>query len=474
MAEEKKWIIYTIEDKPPLGESIFLGIQHYLTMFGATVLIPLLLAGAMKMPPGDTALLISTIFLVSGITTWLQSTIGNRLPVIQGGSFSFLPPAFVIIGATVGKGMGFEIAIQQITGAIIIASAFEIILGWSGIIGKVRKYVGPITIGPTIALIGLALYKVGAPVAFAGGKGGSWFVAGLTIIALIVYSQFLGKKSRVFLLFPVLLAIITGWVLAIIISGLGIVGPEHPAYVDWAKVAAAPWFSVMPIIPFKWGFPQFQIALILAMVAAYLASMIESIGDYYAAARISEAPIPTAPMISRGLGTEGIGCLIAGLLQTCNGSTTYSENIGAIGLTRVASRHVVRWGATVMIVLAFITKFGAIFTTMPGPVVGAMYCGLFGMIAAVGLSNLVLCDMTSSRNLFIIGFAFFMGLSLPEYFDKFPLGANWPVGIKWLGDIITTVGKTGMAVGGIIGLVLDNIVPGTEEERGLKAWAEAE
>ena len=474
MADEKKWIIYTIDDKPPVAESIFLGIQHYLTMFGATVLIPLLLAGAMKMPPGDTALLISTIFLVSGITTWLQSTIGNRLPVIQGGSFSFLPPAFVIIGATVGKGMGFEIAIQQITGAIIIASAFEIILGWSGIIGKVRKYVGPITIGPVIALIGLSLYKVGAPVAFAGGKGGSWFVAGLTIISLIIYSQFLGKKSRVFLLFPVLLAIITGWVLASIISVLGIIEPGHPAYVDWAKVAAAPWFSVMPIIPFKWGFPQFQIALILAMVAAYLASMIESIGDYYAVARISEAPTPTSSMISRGLGTEGIGCLIAGLLQTCNGSTTYSENIGAIGLTRVASRHVVRWGATVMIVLAFITKFGAIFTTMPGPVVGAMYCGLFGMIAAVGLSNLVLCDMTSSRNLFIIGVAFFMGLSLPEYFDKFPLGASWPVGIKWLGDIITTVGKTGMAVGGIIGLVLDNIVPGTEEERGLKAWAEAE
>ncbi|OEU82541.1 MAG: xanthine permease [Desulfobacterales bacterium S5133MH4] len=473
MADEKKWIIYTIEDKPPVGESIFLGIQHYLTMFGATVLIPLLLAGAMKMPPGDTALLISTIFLVSGITTWLQSTIGNRLPVIQGGSFSFLPPAFVIIGATVGKGMGFEIAIQQITGAIIIASAFEIILGWSGIIGKVRKYVGPITIGPVIALIGLSLYKVGAPVAFAGGKGGSWFVAGLTIISLIIYSQFLGKKSRVFLLFPVLLAIITGWVLASIISVMGIIEPGHPAYVDWAKVAAAPWFSIMPIVPFKWGFPQFQIALILAMVAAYLASMIESIGDYYAVARISEAPTPTSSMISRGLGTEGIGCFIAGLLQTCNGSTTYSENIGAIGLTRVASRHVVRWGATVMIVLAFITKFGAIFTTMPGPVVGAMYCGLFGMIAAVGLSNLILCDMTSSRNLFIIGLAFFMGLSLPEYFDKFPLGASWPVGIKWLGDIITTVGKTGMAVGGIIGLVLDNIVPGTEEERGLKAWAEA-
>jgi nucleobase transporter 1/2 len=472
MAQEKKWIIYTIEDKPPIGESIFLGIQHYLTMFGATVLIPLLLAGAMKMTPGDTALLISTIFLASGITTWLQSTIGNRLPVIQGGSFSFLPPAFVIIAATVGKGMGYEIAVQQITGAIIIASAFEIVLGWTGVMGKVKKYVGPVTIGPTIALIGLALYKVGAPVAFSGGLGGSWLVAGLTIIALIVYSQFFGKKSRLFLLFPVLLAIVTGWVIAIIISAVGWVGPGHPAFVDWAKVAEAPWVSYMPIVPFKWGVPQFKIALILAMVAAYLASMIESIGDYYAVARISEAPTPTASMISRGLGTEGIGCLIAGFLQTCNGSTTYSENIGAIGLTRVASRHVVRWGATVMIILAFITKFGAIFTTMPSPVVGAMYCGLFGMIAAVGLSNLVLCDMTSARNLFIIGFAFFMGLSLPEYFAANPMGETWGW-FKWLGDIITTVGSTGMAVAGLIGLTLDNIVPGTEEERGLKAWVEA-
>jgi uracil-xanthine permease len=473
MAEEKRWIIYTIEDKPPTGESIFLGIQHYLTMFGATVLIPILLAGAMKMPPADSALLIATIFLVSGITTWLQSTIGNRLPVVQGGSFSFLPPAFVIIGATVGKGMGFEIAIQQITGAIIIASAFEIVLGWTGIMGKVKKYVGPVTIGPTIALIGLALYKIGAPSAFAGGLGSSWFVGGLTLLALILYSQFLGRTSRVFLLFPVLLAIVTGWVIAIIVSAVGWVQPGDPAYVDWSKVAAAPWVSAMPIVPFKWGVPQFKIALILAMVAAYLASMIESIGDYYAAARISEAPVPTASMISRGLGTEGIGCLIAGFLQTCNGSTTYSENIGAIGLTRVASRHVVRWGATVMIILAFITKFSAIFTTMPGPVVGAMYCGLFGMIAAVGLSNLVLCDMSSARNLFIIGFAFFMGLSLPEYFGQFPMGADWPVSVKWIGDIITTVGSTGMAVGGLIGLALDNIIPGTDEERGLKAWADA-
>jgi xanthine/uracil permease len=292
-------------------------------------------------------------------------------------------------------------------------------------------------------------------------------------VALIFYSQILREKARLFLLFPVLLAILTGWAIATILSVTGAIPPNHPAYVDWAKVGASPWFSLEPIKPFKWGFPDFKVSLILAMIAAYLASMIESIGDYYACARISEAPIPTAKMISRGLGTEGIGCFIAGVLQTCNGSTTYSENIGAIGLTRVASRTVVRYGATVMIILAFVGKFGAVFTTLPAPVVGAMYCGLFGMIAAVGLSNLMLCDMSSSRNLFIIGFAFFMGLSMPEYFNAHPLGTNWPDSVRWIGNIITTVGKTGMAVGGIFAVILDNLVPGTLEERGLKAWEEA-
>jgi nucleobase transporter 1/2 len=143
------------------------------------------------------------------------------------------------------------------------------------------------------------------------------------------------------------------------------------------------------------------------MLAGYLASMIESIGDYYACARISEAPVPTGRMISRGLGAEGLGCLVAGILQTCNGTTTYSENIGSIGLTRVASRRVVRCGAVVMLIIPIVAKFGAILATLPQPVVGAMFVGLFGMIASVGLSNLQIVNLNNSRNLFIIGISFF-------------------------------------------------------------------
>ncbi|MFQ5838681.1 MAG: uracil-xanthine permease family protein [Thermoplasmata archaeon] len=459
---EEKRIIYTIDDKPPLQESIFLGIQHYLTMFGATVSIPLLLAFAMEMPPTDTSLLISAIFFVSGIATLLQTTIGNRLPVVQGGSFSFLPPTFVIIGATVGEGMGFEIAIQQITGAIMVASAFEIILGYTGIMGKIRRFIGPVTIGPTIALIGLALFGVGAPFA-----GQHWGVALVVIIAIILYSQIFSRRSKIFMLFPILLAILTGWVVAAALSGAGVFVSGDAAYVDPGKIEAAPW--IVAPIPFRWGLPQFIPAFILGMLAAYLASMIESIGDYYAVSRISEAPIPTEATISRGLGTEGVGCLIASIFQSCNGSTTYSENIGAIGLTRVASRYVVQIGAISMIVFSIFGKVGGFFSTMPVPIIGAMYMALFGLIAAVGLSNLMLCDMGSPRNLFIVGFIFFAGLSVPAYFAETPAVFD----PQWVADIVTTIGSTGMAVAAILGIILDNLIPGTREERGLVAWDKA-
>ena len=119
-----------------------------------------------------------------------------------------------------------------------------------------------------------------------------------------------------------------------------------------------------------------------------------------------------------------------------------------------------------MLVLGGFGKFGALFTTIPQPIVGGMYCAMFGMIAAVGLSNLQFVDLNSARNLFILGFAFFMGLSVPEYFLANPLRFN----PGWLSDILNTLGNTGMAVGAICALVLDNTIPGTDEERGLTAW----
>jgi nucleobase transporter 1/2 len=194
--------------------------------------------------------------------------------------------------------------------------------------------------------------------------------------------------------------------------------------------------------------------------------MVESVGDYYACSRLAGAPIPNSKTINRGIGMEGVGCLVAGVFGTGNGTTSYSENIGAIGLTRVGSRRVVQIGAVLMIGLAVFGKFGALFTTIPEPIVGGMYCAMFGMIASVGLSNLQFVDLNSARNLFILGFAFFMGLSVPEYFGSNPVEFS-PL---WVAEVVNTLGNTGMAVGALCALVLDNTIPGSTEERGLTAW----
>jgi len=462
-------LIYSIEDRPPPLETVALGFQHYLTMFGSTVAIPLLLAPALGMTdPNDVAMLIGTMFFVSGITTLLQTTIGNRLPIVQGGTFSFLGPTFTIAGMAALANAGWQVRMHHIQVAIMAGAVVQMIIGYSGLVGALLRFVGPVTIAPTIALIGLSLFEFGAPIA-----GTDWVTGGLTIFLIILFSQYMRSVHRGFELFPILLAIVGAWAVAGAMTLAGVYGEGDPSYVSFTTVAAADWVRVP--YPLQWGIPEVKgsvfVAGFVGILAGYLASMIESIGDYYACARLAGAPVPDKKVVNRGIGTEGLGCFIAGLFGTGNGTTSYSENIGAIGLTRVGARVVVQAGAALMLVLGAIGKFGAVFTSIPQPIVGGMYCAMFGMIAAVGLSNLQFVNLNSARNLFIIGFAFFMGLSLPTYFSNNPL--DLVSSLDWLEGIINILGQTGMAVGAFIALLLDNTIPGTDEERGLTAWSGA-
>lgn len=459
----KNKLIYSIDDIPPLAEVVPLGFQHYLTMFGSTVAIPLILKDHLGI--GDDslalALLISTMFFVSGITTLLQTTFGNRLPLIQGGSFSLLSPAMTVCAMAHLNSVGWEVRMQHLQGAIILGGIAEALIGYSGLVGRLLKFVGPITIAPTIALIGLALYQYGAPKA-----GLHWGLGGLTIGLIILFSQYLKNTHRAFELFPVMLGILLAWATAWALTKCGVFEAGSPAAVKSTGIREAAWFDVP--MPFQWGLPKFGLAAFVGMFAGFMASIVESVGDYFACARLAGAPVPNKRSVSRGIGMEGIGCVIAGIFGTGNGTTSYSENIGAIGLTRVGSRRVVQVGALIMIVLACFGKFGAVFTTIPEPIVGGMYCAMFGMIASVGLSNLQFVDLNSARNLFIIGFAFYMGLSMPVYFAQHPL--DFGENLRWLTDIGNTLGKTGMAVGALIAFTLDNTIPGTAAERGLTAW----
>ncbi|EDO33581.1 predicted protein [Nematostella vectensis] len=220
--------------------------------------------------------------------------------------------------------------------------------------------------------------------------------------------------------------------------------------------------------PGQWGTPTVSAAGVFGMLAGVLASMIESVGDYYACARLSGAPPPPKHAINRGIGVEGIGCLITGLWGSGNGTTSYSQNIGAIGITKVGSLRVIQYAGLILVVLGVVGKIGALFTIIPDPFVGGVFMVMFGMVAAVGISNLQFINLNSSRNLFIIGVSLMLGFALPWYLNKHP--ETIATGSQGIDQIVTVLLKTSMAVGGITGLILDNALPGTPEERGILLW----
>ncbi|PIO38206.1 hypothetical protein AB205_0115260 [Aquarana catesbeiana] len=253
-------------------------------------------------------------------------------------------------------------------------------------------------------------------------------------------------------------------------SWLCINGSSYVCYLcrlkDLWNIAKQDFFIVLTEVQLLWGLPTVSAAGVIGMLSAVVASIIESIGDYYACARLSCAPPPPIHAINRGIFIEGLSCVLDGVFGTGNGSTSSSPNIGVLGITKVASRRVIQYGAAFMLLLGMIGKFSALFASLPDPVLGALFCTLFGMITAVGLSNLQFVDLNSSRNLFVLGFSIFFGLMLPSYLKQNPL----VTGIAEIDQVLNVLLTTAMFVGGCTAFILDNTIPGTPEERGIKKW----
>uniref|UniRef100_A0A8B9L3B9 Solute carrier family 23 member 2 n=1 Tax=Astyanax mexicanus TaxID=7994 RepID=A0A8B9L3B9_ASTMX len=487
-------MIYTIEDTPPWYLCVFLGLQHYLTCFSGTIAVPFLLSEAMCVgfDQWATSQLIGTIFFCVGITTLLQTTIGCRLPLFQASAFAFLAPARAILSLEKWNAIPritellhtehiWYPRIREIQGAIIVSSLVEVCIGALGLPGLLLKYIGPLTITPTVALIGLSGFQA------AGERAGKhWGIAMLTIFLVLLFSQYArnvqlpfpvykAKKGwtsyrlQLFKMFPIIMAILVSWFLCFIFTVTDVFPPERDKYGFYARtdarqgiLAAAPWFKVP--YPFQWGFPTVSAAGVIGMMSAVVSSIIESIGDYYACARLSAAPPPPVHAINRGIFVEGLSCVLDGLFGTGNGSTSSSPNIGVLGITKVGSRRVIQYGAVLMLLLGTVGKFSALFASLPDPVLGALFCTLFGMITAVGLSNLQFVDLNSSRNLFVLGFSIFFGLVLPSYLRGNPL----VTGIVEIDQVLNVLLTTAMFVGGSVAFILDNTIPGTPEERGIR------
>uniref|UniRef100_A0A9L0JZA6 Solute carrier family 23 member 1 n=1 Tax=Equus asinus TaxID=9793 RepID=A0A9L0JZA6_EQUAS len=480
---------------------------HFLTALGGLVAVPLILAKDLCLQHDSLtqSYLISTMFFVSGICTLLQVLLGVRLPILQGGTFAFVAPSLAMLSLPAWKCPEWTLnasqvntsspefteewqkRIRELQGVIMVASCVQILVGFSGLIGFLMRFIGPLTIAPTISLMALPLFHS------AGNDAGThWGIAAVTIFLIVLFSQYLknvavpmpiyGREKKLhtskfylFQVFPVLLALCISWLLCFVLTVTNALPAAPTAYGYQARtdtkanvLSQAPWFRFP--YPGQWGLPTISPAGVFGITAGVISSIVESIGDYYACARLVGAPPPPKHAINRGIGIEGLGCLLAGAWGSGNGTTSYSQNIAALSITRVGSRMVIVAAGCVLLVMGVFGKIGAAFATIPTPVIGGMFLVMFGIIAAVGISNLQYVDMNSSRNIFVFGFSIFCGLAVPNWVNKNPEMLH--TGILQLDQVFQVLLTTDMFVGGFLGFLLDNTIPGSPEERGLLTWSQ--
>ncbi|XP_067936878.1 solute carrier family 23 member 2-like [Watersipora subatra] len=522
--EHKANIFYDINTTPPWHLCIAIGLQHLLVFMSGAVGLTFALAPMVCIRVGpetnDVAKseILGTLVFTCGIATLLQTIFGSRLPIIQGASASFLPPAFailsnfgdcptllpagtnltdyllhnqnttetIIVNGSEEHDLVWKTRIRALQGGIMVASLVEIFLGFSGLLGYLLRFIGPMVIAVTITLIGLPLFPLANSYA-----ASQWGISMLCVALMLIFTQYLGnvkvtrcRRGRgehkasggypIFKLLAVMLTIVVAYIICIILTYTNVFpdDKQHPFYrarTDFrlSVLSNAKWFRVP--YPGEFGMPTVTIGACFGMFAGVLASMVESVGDYYAAARISGAPVPTAAALNRGIGIEGFGSLLSGVIGSGCGLTSYSMNIGAMNTIQVGSRRVIEVAALSMIVLSVLGKFCALFVTIPDPILGGIYIVLFGMLVSIGMSNLQHVDLNSPRNHFIIGTSMMLGLTVPAW-----VKANTDqiqTGCREVDEVLVVLLSTNMFVGGVAAFFMDNTISGTLEERGMLVWA---
>ncbi|KAL5021812.1 hypothetical protein ScPMuIL_000967 [Solemya velum] len=492
---------YGVEDVPAPHLCFLFGFQQAAVCIGGTLSVPFILASTLCADGREdvTSQLLGITLFMCGVATLLQTTIGVRLPIIQGGSHTFIAPIIAMMLLDQWKCSNIEIdpttnrtdpdawqaRMREVQGNLMLASLTQVVVGCSGLAGFFLRFVGPLTIAPTISLIGLSLIEV-VELFCQPQWGISIMSATLIVIFSIVlyrvtipfpaYSREKGCyiiNFHFFGLFSIILALGLSWLFCFILTETDSLTtnstlPSYNARTDskGSIISSAPWFDFPLPLPF--GTPTFSAAGYVGMLAATLSSIIESIGDYFASARISGAPPPPPSALNRGIAIEGASSIISGLVGAGHGTTSYSENIGEIAITKVGSRRAFQAAALIMIFCGIFSKIGAVLASIPDPVIGGSLIVDFGLVISIGISSLQFCDMSSLRNLTIIGVSFMMGLMIPDWLKKHP--AKIDSGYEEFDQVVRVLGGTASFVGGFIGFLLDNLLPGTEEERGIKKW----
>ena len=422
-----------IYDARELGvpRMLVLGLQHLFAMFGATVLVPILVTSY------GLPLSIQTTLLFAGLGTLLFHLCTKlKVPAFLGSSFAFLGGFEAVAQLNVGKFANMTGAekLPYALGGIVVAGLLYLVLALLfKLVGakKVMRFFPPIVTGPIIILIGLNLS--GSAISNASTN---WWLA-LCAIAIIIVANIWGKGM--IKIIPILLGVVGSYIIALIFN-----------QVDFTEVGKADLVGLQQFVIAK-----FDLTSILVMAPIAIAAMMEHIGDISAISSTTGKNFIEDPGLHRTLLGDGLATAMAGMFGG-PANTTYGENTGVLALSKVYDPRVIRLAAVYAIILSFSPKFDALVNSIPAAIVGGVSFVLYGMISAVGVRNVVenKVDLTKSRNLIIAAVIFVSGL-----------------GFSSTGGITFTVGGaditlTGLAIAALAGVLLNAILPGNDYEFG--------
>lgn len=428
MYQEK--LLLDVNERPNVSKWIILALQHVFAMFGATILVPILVNSA----AGETVLTIPVALVTSGIGTliYILCTKGKS-PVYLGSSFAFIVP----LSAAFLKG-GISGAM---TGVMAVGLIYILVALLIKLIGKdwINKLLPPVVIGPMIMIIGLGLAPSAiSQIGIGSGDEISWKCIVVALITFLTIAIVMVRGKGFLKIIPFLIGLIVGY-LASICLGL----------VDFAPVLEASFFSFPSfVVPFLSYTPSFSAILTIAPIA--LVTMAEHIGDHTALSAIIGKNLLKEPGLDRTLLGDGIATFVAGFLGG-PANTTYGENTSVVGMTRIASVWVIGLAAVIAICLGFLGKFTALVSTIPNAVLGGVSLLLYGFIAVNGLKVLIQnqIDFGKSKNIIVASTMLVLGLG----------GATISIAS---GDLSLTI--SGMSLAAIIGILLNLFLPDDTEE----------
>ena len=417
---EKKKMMYDVNEVPPIGKWIVLAFQHVFAMFGATILVPILVNSA----AGEEVLTIPVALVASGIGTliYLFCT-KSKSPVYLGSSFAFITP----LAAAYLKG-GISGAM---TGVMCVGLIYIIVAIIIKFIGKkwLEKLLPPVVIGPMIMIIGLGLAPSAISQLGLSGSTLEWKVILVGAVSFLVTAVTMTRAKGFFRIIPFLIGIISGYILAAILG-----------MIDFTAVKEASFFSLPKfVIPFKDYTISFAGIMTIAPIA--LVTLCEHIGDHTSLSNIIGRDLIKDPGLDRTLMGDGVATLVAGLIGG-PANTTYGENTSVVGMTKVASVKVIALAAVFAIVIGFLGKFTALVSTIPNAVLGGVSLLLYGFIAVNGLKVLIKnqVDFEKNKNVIVASSMLVLGLG----------GAAVSI---VSGDLSLTI--SGMSLASIVGILLN-------------------